>query len=98
MPHIQDPRKAGYILLEGGSEFGGRMEEPDLRALALAGGPGARLNIIPAAAAPDNNQERAGKNGLRWFESLGATNVNALPLTDRESANDPEPVPILSSF
>lgn len=82
--------------MEGGAEFGGRMEEPDRRALALAGGPGARLNIIPAAAAPDNNHERAGRNGVRWFESLGATDVHALPLTDRESANAPEIVEALS--
>jgi hypothetical protein len=28
----------GYILLEGGKEFGGYMEAPDRQALALAGG------------------------------------------------------------
>ncbi|WP_345105299.1 hypothetical protein [Candidatus Villigracilis vicinus] len=28
----------GYLLLEGGAEFGGRMSEPDLRAIELAGG------------------------------------------------------------
>ena len=39
----------GYILLEGGAEFGGQMEVPDRRALALAGGSGVRVSIIPAA-------------------------------------------------
>jgi cyanophycinase len=76
----------GYILLEGGAEFGGRMAEPDLRAIELAGGPSVRISIVPAAAAPDRNHERAGSNGVRWFRSLDAQNVTALPLIDRESA------------
>jgi cyanophycinase len=45
----------GYILLAGGAEFGGRMAKPDRRAIELAGGFRARVSIIPAAAAPDNN-------------------------------------------
>ena len=78
---------AGYIVLEGGAEFGGQMEEPDRRAIALAGGPQARISIIPTAAAPDNNSQRAGRNGVHWFTRLGATNVEALPLVDKASAN-----------
>ena len=78
----------GYILLEGGAEFGGMMEIPDRKALALAGGNDARISIIPAAAAPDENHERAGANGVRWFQGLGATNVSVLPLIDRSSADD----------
>jgi cyanophycinase len=77
------------MLLAGGAEFGGRMAEPDLRAIALAGGAEARISIIPTAAAPDRNHERAGRNGVRWFESLGARNVAALPLIDRPSAESP---------
>lgn len=53
----------GYLVLEGGAEFGGRMAEPDRRALALAGGPEAPIVIIPTAAAPDHNHERAGQTG-----------------------------------
>lgn len=64
------------------------MAAPDLRAIELAGGFDARISIIPAAAAPDNNHERAGQNGVRWFESLGADNVTVLPLIDRNSADD----------
>ncbi len=75
--------------MEGGAEFGGLMSEPDRRALALAGGFDARLSIIPAAAAPDNNHQRAGQRGVRWFEKLGATQVTALPLIDPISANNP---------
>ncbi len=86
----------GYILLEGGAEFNGKMSDPDRQAICLAGGPDARITIIPAAAAPDNNHQRAGQNGVRWFHRLGATNVTALPLIDRASAKDPEVVRILS--
>ncbi len=79
---------AGYVLLEGGAEFGGKMAQPDQKAIALAGGPQARISIIPTAAAPDNNHQRAGRNGANWFTSLGASNVEILPLIDKASAND----------
>ncbi len=79
----------GHILLEGGAEFGGRMADADRRAMLLAGGEDARISIIPAAATPDNNQENAGQNGVRWFRTLGAGHVEALPIEDASSANDP---------
>ncbi len=79
---------AGYLLLEGGAEFGGRMSEPDRKAIELASGYDARISIIPTAAAPDNNHARAGNNGVRWFRGLGATNVELLLLIDKASAND----------
>lgn len=78
----------GYLLLEGGAEFGGGMRDPDLRALALAGGFDAPLRILPTAAAPDRNHLDAGSNGVRWFQGLGARNVLSLPLIDKASAND----------
>ncbi len=78
----------GYLLLEGGAEFGGRMREPDLKAIELAGGFDAPIRIIPTAAAPDNNHQRAGNNGIRWFQSLGAKDVLSVPLVDKVSAND----------
>ncbi len=80
----------GYLLLEGGAEFCGRMRDPDLRAIELAGGFDAPLRIIPTAAAPDDNHRRAGSNGVRWFQGLGARDVTSLPLIDRASANDEE--------
>ncbi len=80
----------GYLLLEGGAEFGGAMREPDTRAIELAGGFDAPIRIIPTAAAPDNNHIRAGNNGVHWFKSLGATDVESLPLIDKSSANDPK--------
>jgi len=77
------------LLLEGGAEFGGRMSEPDLRALELAGGFDALVCIIPAAAAPDSNHNHAGNHGIRWFHKLGAKNVFTVNVIDTASANDP---------
>ncbi len=79
----------GILLLEGGAEFGGNMFEPDLRAMELAGGPAAPIAILPTAAAPDRNHERAGRNGLRWFGSLGASRLDLVPVIDKATANDP---------
>jgi cyanophycinase len=78
----------GTLLLEGGAEFGGAMREPDLKAIELAGGWDVPIRIIPTAAAPDHNDQRAGMNGIRWFEHLGARDVKSIPLIDRNSAND----------
>jgi cyanophycinase len=76
------------VLLAGGAEFGGAMAAADERALELAGGRDAPIVIIPAAAAPDNNHERAGARGVAWFERLGARQVQWLPVIDQQSAND----------
>ena len=78
----------GYYLLEGGAEFGGGMREPDLKAIELAGGFNVAIRIIPTAAAPDNNHERAGNNGIRWFQSLGAKDVAAVPILSKIRADD----------
>lgn len=86
----------GYLLLEGGAEFGGQMSQPDLRAIELAGGPDAPICIIPTAAVPDNNYQRAGRNGVNWFKSLGTRHVESLALIDKASANDPAIVNAIS--
>lgn len=78
------------VLLQGGSEFRGGMKASDLEAMAVCGGRDAPIIIIPAAAAPDGNHERAGTKGERWFRSLGATDVRVLDVIDRRSADDPE--------
>ena len=78
----------GYLVLEGGAEFGGRMRDADLRAIELAGGFDAPIRIIPTAAAPDNNHQRAGNNGIRWFQSLGAKDVLSVSLLSRIRADD----------
>lgn len=79
---------AGHILLEGGAEFGGLMAEPDRVAMQLAGGEDALISVIPTAAAPDNNYQNAGNNGVRWFRSLGARRVESVPIIDERTAND----------
>src|SRR5512147_1037060 len=79
----------GYILLEGGAEFGGQMAEPDLRAIELAGGFDAPICVLPTAAAFDHNEQNAGRNAERWFRHLGALHVEVLPLIDRPSADQP---------
>jgi cyanophycinase len=85
----------GSLVLEGGAEFGGRMRDPDLRAIELAGGFDAPLRIIPTAAAPDKNDVRAANNGIRWFQSLGAKDVQSVPLTSRIRADDTQIVQAL---
>jgi cyanophycinase len=60
---------AGILLLAGGAEFGGQMAAVDREAIERAGGRDAPIRIIPAAAAPDHNHQRAGRNGERWFRS-----------------------------
>jgi len=79
-----------YFLLEGGAEFNGPMADPDRRGIALAGGFQTPIAILPTAAAPDHNDSRAGRNGRRWFESLGASRVGVVPVTDKPSANNPD--------
>ena len=78
----------GYIILEGGAEFGGLMSEPDRIGLDLAGGLDVAVRILPTAAAPDHNHVRAGNNGKRWFTSIGATNVEVTYVIDSASANN----------
>ena len=78
----------GFLLLEGGAEFGGDMREPDLKAIELAGGLDAAIRIIPTAAAPDHNDRRAGSNGVKWFQRLGARDVVSVPVIDKASANE----------
>lgn len=80
----------GFVLLEGGNEFKAGMTAADKRAMAVAGGCAAPVRIIPAAAAPDSNDLRAGSSGAAWFQGLGATDVRSIPIIDRASAGRPE--------
>jgi cyanophycinase len=64
------------------------MREPDLKAIEQAGGFDAPIRILPTAAAPDNNHQRAGNNGLRWFQHLGARDVSTVPLLNRIRADN----------
>ncbi len=80
----------GFVLLEGGNEFMIGMAAADKRAIEAAGGRKAPIRVIPAAAAPDNNDRQAGANGVAWFQSLGADNVRSVPVIDRASADQPD--------
>jgi cyanophycinase len=80
----------GFILLEGGNEFKGAMKTADERAMVVAGGCAASIRVIPAAAAPDDNDLSAGANGVVWFKSLGARDVRSVPIIDRASAGKPD--------
>jgi cyanophycinase len=80
----------GFVLLEGGREFNAGMASVDERAMAACGGRAQPVRIIPAAAAPDKNHGRAGANGVGWFQSLGATDVRAVAIIDRASADRPD--------
>jgi hypothetical protein len=46
----------GFILLEGGAEFGGRMADPDRQAMMRAGGTDVPIRIVPAAAIYPGNR------------------------------------------
>jgi cyanophycinase len=80
----------GFLLLEGGREFKIGMKPADERAMAVGRGRTARIRIIPAAAAPDDNDRRAGANGAAWFQALGGRDVRTLPIINRVSADQPE--------
>jgi cyanophycinase len=80
----------GFVLLEGGREFNAGMAAADKRAMAACGGRAQPIRIIPAAAAPDNNHGRAAANGVGWFQSLGAADVQAVDIIDRASADRPD--------
>jgi cyanophycinase len=56
----------------------------------MAGGFEAPIRIIPTAAAPDHNDQRAGNNGIHWFQSLGAKDVLSVPLLSKIRAEDPK--------
>ena len=84
-----------YILLEGGAEFGGQISETDLCAIELAGGLYAPIAILPTVAAPDNNHERAGRKGQRWFRFLSASHVDLVPVTDKQRCAAARPIVLL---
>lgn len=82
--------KPGGFLLQGGAEFKGMMAASDRAALDLAGGPDAGVVILPTAAAAEGDPVRAGRNGERWFASLGATHARALALYEADDARNLE--------
>ncbi len=80
---------SGLILLAGGGEFQKGNETADRFALEQAGGLDAPVMIIPTAGGADGGVPMASRNGVHWFRQLGATQVEALPVSNRQEANDP---------
>ena len=74
---------AGFLMLNGGGEFHKGLEQADLFALQQAGGKEARALIITVGP------EGVGlaNNGVNWLRSLGAANLEALPLADHAEAD-----------
>lgn len=79
---------SGRIILAGGAEFQRGFEPADKEALALAGGATAPVVILPTANM--KHPDWAGREGVLWFERMGATNVEAIAITDAASANKPQ--------
>jgi cyanophycinase len=82
--------------LVGGNEFRRESDAVDLALLALAGGSGAAVAILPTAAT-NENPEVVGENGIRHFTRLGAR-PEAVLVVDDESANDPALAERLAGF
>jgi cyanophycinase len=80
---------AGYLFLAGGAEFQGVMQQPDQRAIELAGGLNVPISVLPTAVAADQRYQTMGSRARLWFRELGAKRVEVLPVTDKRSANDP---------
>lgn len=72
------------IALVGGAEFRKPCEEMDRALLAQAGGAGARVGILPTAAAHENPR-LAAENGVRHFRRLGAK-AEAVMIVSRAEA------------
>lgn len=78
----------GWLALGGGDEFGRACLAGDRALLQAIGDERLHVAIVPTAQADGgSNPVRAGNNGVRYFEALGATAENVL-ITDRESAAD----------
>ena len=76
----------GPVALIGGNEFRRESDGLDQALLALAGGPGTAIGLLPTGAT-NENPEVVAENGHRHFARLGAAPVRLL-IVDDESAND----------
>jgi cyanophycinase len=86
----------GRLVLIGGNEFRRESDALDRALLALAGGPGAAVAILPTGAT-NENPEVVAENGIRHLARLGAAPDKVL-VVDDESANDPVLAGALEGF
>jgi cyanophycinase len=78
---------AGWLALAGGAEFQRGCDEADRMLIAAAGGMGARVAILPTAAAAEGAPKMAAANGVRHFNRLGAQ-AEGVMIVDAATAND----------
>ena len=78
---------AGWLALAGGAEFQPGCEDADRVLVDAAGGVGARVAILPTAAAAEGAPHMAAANGVRHFHRLGAQAFGTM-IVDAATAND----------
>jgi cyanophycinase len=76
----------GTLALVGGAEFRKPCEAMDRELVRLAGGPGARVGIVPAAAAREN-PGLAAENGARHFRRLDARAAPVMVVSRADAQN-----------
>jgi cyanophycinase-like exopeptidase len=74
------------VALVGGNEFRRDCDAMDRALIAAAGGPGARVVVVPTAATNENPYV-AGENGIRHFRRLGAFAEKLLVVDDESAAH-----------
>jgi cyanophycinase len=84
------------IALVGGNEFRRECDPMDRTLVALAGGAGAQVAILPTAAT-NENPFVAGENGARHFRRLGAR-ADKLMIVDEQGANQAGLVGLLEDY
>jgi cyanophycinase len=77
----------GWLVLAGGAEFQPAGEPGDRLLLEAAGGAGARVAIVPTAAAAQGAPRMAAANGVRHFKRLGADAFGVM-IVDQATADD----------
>lgn len=78
---------AGWLALAGGAEFQPGCDEGDRLLIDAAGGAGARVAILPTAAAAEGAPRMAAANGVRHFNRLGAQAFGVM-IVNAATAND----------
>jgi cyanophycinase-like exopeptidase len=78
----------GWLALVGGAEFRPGCDEADRTLMDAVGGAGARVAILPTAAAVEGSPRMAAANGVRHFNRLGA-HAEGVMIVDAATANEP---------
>jgi len=78
----------GWLALVGGAEFRPGCDEADRMLMDTVGGAGARVAVLPTAAAAEGAPRMAAANGVRHFNRLGAQAFGVM-IVDAATANEP---------